>query len=232
MKNYLCVLILGMFVLPAFSQDEPPPTTGDTGEVSNIADLIKKAEEGDSFIQLALAVMYEEGEGVPQDYKEAAKWYLVLAEQGIALAQSNLGSLYYNGQGVSQDYKEAAKWFREAANQGTAAAQHSLGVMYSNGQGVPQDYKEAVRWWKLAAEQNHASAQNNLGTMYDYGRGVPQDYVQAHMWYNLAAASGGDDEDREMAAKNRDLTAEKMTSEQIAEAQRLAREWKPKTGSQ
>ncbi len=67
--------------------------------------------------------------------------------------------------------------------------------------------------------------------MYNYGQGVPQDYIQAHMWYNLAAASGGDD-DREMAAKNRDLIAEKMTSEQIAEAQRLAREWKPKTGSQ
>ena len=68
--------------------------------------------------------------------------------------------------------------------------------------------------------------------MYDYGRGVPQDYVQAHKWYNLAA-SNTSGEDREQAVKNRDLIAEKMTSEQIAEAQRLAREWKPKTsGSQ
>ncbi len=57
---------------------------------------------------------------------------------------------------------------------------------------------------------------------------MPQDYIQAHMWFNLAAASGGD-EDRETDAKNRDLTTEKMTSEQIAEAQRLAREWKAKS---
>ena len=58
---------------------------------------------------------------------------------------------------------------------------------------------------------------------------MPQDYVQAHMWFNLAAASSGDDDERERRARNRDATAEKMTSEQIAEAQRLAREWKPKT---
>jgi len=60
---------------------------------------------------------------------------------------------------------------------------------------------------------------------------VPQDFVQAHMWYNLAASDLTGD-DRELAAKNRDSLAEEMTSEQIAEAQRLAREWKPKTGGE
>jgi hypothetical protein len=43
------------------------------------------------------------------------------------------------------------------------------------------------------------------------------------MWYNLAAARG-----HKIGRKNRDLLAEKMTPEQIAEARRLAREWKPK----
>jgi TPR repeat protein len=59
--------------------------------------------------------------------------------------------------------------------------------------------------------------------MYAHGLGVPQDYVEAHMWLNLSAAQG----DRE-AKKYRDWLAEKMTPSQIAEAQRLAREWKPK----
>lgn len=60
--------------------------------------------------------------------------------------------------------------------------------------------------------------------MYDIGRGVPQDYVEAHMWANLAAAqSSGEDRDRWV--KNRDISAAKMTAEQIAEAQRRAREW-------
>ena len=59
--------------------------------------------------------------------------------------------------------------------------------------------------------------------MYDNGLGVTQDYVQAHMWYNLAAAQGEKD-----TGEWRDSLAEEMTPEQIAEARRLAREWKPK----
>ncbi len=60
--------------------------------------------------------------------------------------------------------------------------------------------------------------------MYDDGQGVPQDYVQAHMWFNLSAA-GPPDEYRDDAARNRDRVAKFMTPAQIAEAQRLAREW-------
>ena len=119
---------------------------------------------------------------------------------------------------------EAVRWYRLAADQGYDAAQFSLGVMYANGEGVPQDDAEAVRWYRLAAEQGHASAQLNLGVMYANGEGVPQDYVQSHMWANLAA-SRSTSEDRELAVKNRDLVANQMTREQIAEAQRRAREW-------
>ncbi len=67
--------------------------------------------------------MYDNGQGVPQDYAEAVKWYRMAAEQGDAKAQSNLGFMYDNGQGVPQDYAEAAKWFRLAAEQGDADAQ-------------------------------------------------------------------------------------------------------------
>jgi len=64
---------------------------------------------------------------------------------------------------------------------------------------------------------------SKLGWMYHNGFGVMQDYVQAHMWYSLTAARG-----EKGASKWRDLLAEQMTPAQIAEAQRLAREWKPK----
>ncbi|MFQ5564708.1 MAG: sel1 repeat family protein, partial [Parvularculaceae bacterium] len=56
------------------------------------------------------------------------------------------------------------------------------------------------------------------------GRGVPQDFVEAHKWFNLAASRASGDI-RETAAKNRDIMAAKMTPEQIAEAQKQAREW-------
>ena len=79
----------------------------------------------------------------------------------------------------------------------------------------------------MAAEQGNAAAQYNIGVMYYKGQGVPQDYVQAHMWFNLAA-SRLEAEKRNEAVKNRDIIASRMTPAQIAEAQRLAREWKPK----
>ncbi len=60
--------------------------------------------------------------------------------------------------------------------------------------------------------------------MYGNGQGVPQDYVQAHMWTNLAVAQSSG-EDRDQGVENRDIIAARMTAEQIAEAQRLAREW-------
>ena len=83
-----------------------------------------------------------------------------------------------------------------------------------------------MRWYRLAADQGYASAQFNLGVMYGTGEGVPQDYVAAHMWFNLAAAQSSGD-DREHFVEARETAAALMTSEQIAEAQRLSREWKP-----
>ena len=98
--------------------------------------------------------------------------------------------------------------------------------MYENGDGGPENDAEAVRWFRLAVEQGHAAAQGSLGLMYTHGVGVPQDYVAAHMWLNLAGAQSSGNV-REAAAKGRDAVAARMTSEQIAEAQRLAREWEP-----
>ncbi len=111
--------------------------------------------------------------------------------------------MYYNGEGVPQDYAY-------------------------NGEGVPQDYAEAVRWYRKAAEQGYARAQVVLGTMYESGRDVPHDHVQAHTWFNLAASSFPPGNDRDEAVEHRDIVAATMTPAQISEAQKLAREWKPK----
>jgi len=177
------------------------------------------AEQGDAIAQNNLGYMYQNGQGVAQDYKEVVKWYRLAGEQGYARAQNNLGYMYQNGQGVAQDYKEAAKWYRLAGEQGHAEAQFNLGGMYVKGQGVTQDYQEAVKWWRLAAEQGYASAQFNLGGMYGEGISVIQNYVIAHMWFNIAASNG-----YESAKKGIDIVESRMSSEQIAEAQKLARE--------
>ncbi len=126
------------------------------------------------------------------------------------------------------DYATALREFRPLAEQGDAHAQFNLGVMYENGLGVPQDYAEAVKWYRKAAEQGNADAQFNLGVAYEKGRGVPQDYVQAYMWFKLAASKYPPGFFRDIAVKIRDDVAKLMTPAQISEAQKLAREWKPK----
>ncbi len=126
------------------------------------------------------------------------------------------------------DYATALREWRPLAEQGSAIAQNNLGLMYSEGKGASRDYAEAVGWWRKAAEQGYAKAQSRLGVMYDNGKGVPQDYAQAHKWYNLAASRFPPGEDRNLAVKNRDILAKKLTPAQIFEAQKLAREWKPK----
>ena len=117
------------------------------------------------------------------------------------------------------DFETAFNEFKPFAEQGYANAQFNLGSMYNNGQGVLQDDKEAVKWYTKAAEQGDAKAQYNLGMMYFTGEGVLQDNVYAHMWGNIASSNGNKN-----GAALRDHVAGNMTPEQIAEAQRLARE--------
>ncbi len=154
--------------------------------------------------------------------------YRKAAEKGVAEAQYNLGFMYGEGEGVPQNFAEAVKWYRKAAEQGMAGAQFSLGLMYRNGQGVPRDYARAAKWYRKAAEQGFTIAQYSLGLMYYDGEGVPQDDAQAHMWYNLAASRFSPGENRDQAVKDRDIVAKRMTPAQISEAQKLAREWRPK----
>ncbi len=126
------------------------------------------------------------------------------------------------------DYATALREWRPLAEQGMADGQTSLGFMYERGQGVPQDYAEAVKWYRKAAKQGNAEAQNNLGVAYERGLGVTQDYVQAHMWYDLTASRFSLGDTRDIAVKYRDIVAKRMTPVQLFEAEKLAREWRPK----
>jgi TPR repeat protein len=194
------------------------------GVATNLAEAVKwfgkAAEQGNATAQFNLGVCFQKGQGVAQDYTEAVKWFRKAAEQGFAEAQGKLGLMYELGWGVTQDDADAVKWYRKAAEQGEAAAQTKLGLAYIYGKGVPQDDAEAVKWCRKAAEQGNAHAQLLVGSMYDVGQGVPQDYIEAYKWYNLAAA-----QNQTNAIHHRDRISDSMTPSQIAEGQRLSREF-------
>jgi hypothetical protein len=148
---------------------------------------------------------------------------MVNATRGDADAQLQLGLKYSLGHEVAENDAEAVKWYRLAADQGNVFAQLNLGVMYDDGEGVAENDAEAAKWYRLAAAQGDADAQYKLGVLYVFGSGVSQSKVDAYFWWDLAAARGKVD-----ANRFKDLIAEKMTREQIAEAQRRSAAWKPK----
>ena len=157
------------------------------------------------------------------DYRNAVKLLRPLVDQGNADAQDILAIMYFVGQGVPQNRAEAIRLYRLAAEQGNAHAQDALGFVYLDGVGVQRDAGEAAKWFGKAAEQDNIDAQFNLGEMYELGNGLPKDYVRAYMWFTLVASHGT----RPYATRSRDRVAQQMSPEQIAEAQQLAREWKP-----
>lgn len=134
-------------------------------KAGNFARALKEwkplAEQGNAGAQYYLGVMYANGNGVPQDYKQAAAWYRKAAEQGEADAQNNLGRMYHSGQGVGQDYAQAAAWHRKAAEQGNAYALRNLALSYATGQGVVQDVVLAYVLFNLSATEGNEDAVND-----------------------------------------------------------------------
>jgi TPR repeat protein len=179
--------------------------------------LLKSAKQGDAAAQYNLGVMYSFGQGAPQDYKEAIKWFKLAAKQGHTKAKYNVAVMYDNGRGVRPDRKAAIKWYEQAALDGLVEAQYNLGVLHYNEQGTQKEHRIAIKWLRLAAQQSLGEAQFNLGIMYQSGHGVPKDLVYAYMWYNLAAYN-----DVATAAQTRDTLNQLMSSQQISTAQSLA----------
>ena len=113
-----------------------------------------------------LGDMHANGEGVPEDDVEAARWRLA-TEQRDAEAQHSLGWMYDNGLGVPEDDIEAVRWYRMAAEQGYAKSQFNLGIMYAAGEGVPEDDVQAYAWLSLAAAQGIEPAEEMQQTISD-----------------------------------------------------------------
>ena len=183
----------------------------------------KAAEQNYAWAQYNLGICYGRGDGVAKDELEEVKWYHRAAEQDLATAQYDLGVCYATGKGVSKNYVESVKWSRRAAEQNFAPAQYNLGVCYARGQGVGKDELEAVKWYRKAADQSYAPAQYNLGVCYANGHGVAKDEVESYKWWLLAAAQGHEEAKRFMT-----LLENTMSREEIAEGQKLARNFKPR----
>lgn len=182
----------------------------DKGDYENAFTAIKTlAKKGNAKAQFNLGLMYRNGRGIEQDYKEADKWFLqakdtlyTAANDGDAYAQYALGEMYNYGLGVSKDANIATRWYKKSsvsfmqeAEQGSAFAQYKMGVLNHDGKGVEKNDALAIRWYTLAAQQGHANAQYNVGYMYRNNQGIAESDKavidkQVMKWYRLASEQG------------------------------------------
>lgn len=120
------------------------------------------------------------------------------------------------------DYVTARKEWEPVAEGGDPLAQFNLALLYYDGRGAPQDLEAAFHWFSRAANQGYVKAERNLGLMYSEGQGAVRDYVKAYKWFALCSAAGVD-----TCTAQRDIVARKLNGAKLAEARRLAREFKP-----
>lgn len=147
-----------------------------------------------------------------------------LAAAGDAQAQYQLGRMYEFGDAVRPEPKKAVYWYRKAAEQDLPRAQYNLARMHAAGEGVGQDWRQAAYWLRKAADANYPLAMNRLGVMSERGLGMPKDELEAYNWYSRGAKVG-----LISAEVNRDRLRARLTREQLARAERIARE-EPRTG--
>lgn len=151
------------------------------------------AEKSDARAMNNIGVLYDKGQGVPEDPTLAAFWFLQSAKAGHAAGMSNLGRLMELGRGLPTDMAQAVSWFRKAADKGLAEAQYNLAVLYENGKGLHKNDREAAAWYSRAAAQQQADAQWRLGQMYREGRGVNKNATRAVLLLYGAAMEGKDE---------------------------------------
>lgn len=181
--------------------------------------LMPLAQQGSPSAQYHIGLLYQQGKGVKQDYKEAITWFERAAAKNEDRASYSLAQTYAMGLGVAVDYKKAADIFSKLAEKNDTDAQRQMGYMYYAGLGVEQNFEKSVYWYRKSAEGGDDLAQSKLGTAYVIGKGVKEDWVHAMMWFNVAVDNGCSE-----VVKLRSQVLAKLTDEQKAKAEKLAKE--------
>ncbi len=161
---------------------------------ADVEALKAQAAAGKVRAMYLLGKAYDEGDGVKQDYAEAAKWYEMATDKNDLVAPGKLAVLVAKGQGgEKQDYARARTLFLLSAQNGDRDSQMYLAFLLAGGLGGKKDYEGAATWFKRAAGAGSPVAQYNLAVLYDKGLGVPYNEGSAMKWYRQAAESGNAD---------------------------------------
>lgn len=214
-------------IMPRVNEKVPAATPAPIAPVERAApaarqSLRETAAAGNAPAQFEVGLRYARGEGVPQDFEQAAYWFEQAADQDLAIAQYRLATLYEKGRGVPQDYDQARTLYESAAGKGNVKAMHNLAVIYAEGKGTDQNFEQAARYFEEAAAYGLADSQFNIAVLYERGLGMTADPAKAYHWYAIAAKGG----DKDAAAK-RDEIGDTLSASALADARMKAETWQP-----
>lgn len=182
----------------------------------------KRAALGDAVAEDELGDMYMRGFGVKSDLASADQWYSKAALQGNAQGQRHLALSYDGSNGRPRNDSLMLHWLSLAAANGDAMAADRMGKLYYGGGLVLRDTAQAAHWFAIAADEGYGPSQYILATMYSRGLGVPRDDVQAIKWFLIDLAAI----DNLVMSDDLFVQSEaRADAAQIAEAQKLARQW-------
>ena len=143
---------------------------GDNGQFVKAKNLFEQAADlGDINAMNNLGYMYENGEGIPKNIKEAFKWYKKAAEGGHVDAMYALADAYSSGIGLEKDDTQYFAWIKKLADIGEIIPMNILGNLYLNGKGVMQNHDLAFQWYEKSANKGNLYAKINLAFMYANG---------------------------------------------------------------
>ncbi|HEX9159862.1 MAG TPA: tetratricopeptide repeat protein, partial [Rhizomicrobium sp.] len=204
---------------PAMAAARTPTTPLRTKPLTPLQRLAALANTGNAKAQEVLGLEYVDGDGVPENEAEGARWLERAAARGEAVAAYRLGTMYERGHGVAADPVKAAQWYAVAAKAGNRKAMHNLAVAYAQGSGVQKNLLLAAQWFLRAANLGLPDSQFNLAVLYERGFGVQQSLAEAYKWYAIAAGQGDAESRARMEAIASQLSAEeKQAAEKSAAA--------------
>ena len=119
------------------------------------AELSRQGDAGGAF---GIGLLYDLGNGTPENPEAAFYWYKIAADAGMPEAEFNVGAMYDKGRGVARDSTSAAMWYARAAARGHHRAQFDIGQLYEQGDGVPRNADVAAAWLHDAADGGIAAA--------------------------------------------------------------------------
>lgn len=184
---------LGLFAEAGVGMKQPAP-------VEALKWFKRAVEHGSLDAATNIALMYDDGKGIPRDHLQAVSWFRRAAEGGDATAQYNLALIYRRGDGVAKDDNESIRWLRAAANQNVLPAMLDLAGYYMQSRdSADADVNRAMQYYEKAANLGSALAQKILGDAFAKGLLGKVDYQQAAKWYRKAAEQGQPDGQFELA---------------------------------